>query len=66
MCSSFLGYGSVVDSLFIVAPIFVGVCVSSMFCCAVLSVVYSFAIILLGKRESWLLYFHFLLKACDC
>ena len=40
----------VVDSLFIVTPI-VGVCNFSMFCCTLLYVHYSFAIILMGKRE---------------
>ena len=40
----------VVDSLFIVTPI-VGVCNFSMFCCTLLYVHSSFAIILMGKRE---------------
>ena len=41
-----------VDSVLIVAPIaFLGVYVWSVFCCSVLSVVSSFAIISLGKRE---------------
>ena len=35
-----------------------------LFCCAVLTVVYSFAIILLG-REGWLLYFNCILMSCD-
>ena len=44
-------YGSVVvDFLFIVAPI-VGVCNCSMFCCTLLYVHSSIAIILMGKRE---------------
>ena len=48
------GSGSVVvDSLFIVTPI-VGVCICVMFCCTLLYVHASFAIILMG-RESWLL-----------
>ena len=38
------------DSLLIVAPI-VGFCVCSMFCCTLLCVLSSFAIILMGKRE---------------
>ena len=43
--------GSVVfDFLFIVTPI-VGVCNCSMFCCALLYVHSSIAIILIGKRE---------------
>ena len=43
--------GSVVDSfLFIVTPI-VGVCNCSMFCCTLLYVHSSIAIILMGKRE---------------
>ena len=40
----------VVDFLFIVTPI-VGVCNCSMFCCMLLYVQYSIAIILTGKRE---------------
>ena len=45
------GGGSVVvDFLFIVTPI-VGVCNCSMFCCALLYVHSSIAIILMGKRE---------------
>ena len=45
------GGGSVVvDFLFIVAPI-VGVCNCSMFCCTLLYVHFSIAIILMGKRE---------------
>ena len=40
----------VVDFLFIVTPI-VGVCNCSMFCCALLYVHSSIAIILMGKRE---------------
>ena len=47
----FLGSGSiVVDSLLIINPI-VGFCNSSMFCCALLCVHTSFAIILMGRRE---------------
>ena len=50
-CCPFLGGGSVVvDFLFIVTPI-VGVCNSSMFCCTLLHVHSSIAIILMGKRE---------------
>ena len=45
----------VVDFLFIVIPIVVGVCNCSMFCCALLCVRSSIAIILMGERESWLL-----------
>ena len=40
----------VVDSLLIVTPI-VGFCNCSMFCCVLLCVHSSFAIILMGKRE---------------
>ena len=40
----------VVDSFLIVSPI-VGFCNCSMFCCALLCVHFSFAIILMGKRE---------------
>ena len=47
----FYGGGSVVgDSLLIVTPI-VGFCNCSMFCCALLCVHSSFAIISMGKRE---------------
>ena len=47
----FQGIGSVVvDFLFIVTP-FVGVCNCSMFCCTLLYVHSSIAIILMGKRE---------------
>ena len=50
-CCPFLGVGSVVvDFLFIVTPI-VGLCNCSMFCCTLLCVRSSFAIILMGKRE---------------
>ena len=42
--------GFVVDLLFIVAPI-LGVCNCSMFCCALLCVHCSIAIILMGKRK---------------
>ena len=38
------------DFLFIVAPI-VGICNCSMFCCTLLYVHFSIAIILMGKRE---------------
>ena len=48
---AFQGGGSVVvDLLFNVTPI-VGVCNCSMFCCTLLYVPSSFAIILIGKRE---------------
>ena len=50
-CCPFLGGGSVaVDFLFIVTPI-VGVCNFSMFCCTLLYIHSSIAIILMGKRE---------------
>ena len=50
-CCPFKGGGSVVvDFLFIVTPI-VGVCNCSMFCCTLLYVHCSIAIILMGKRE---------------
>ena len=49
-CCPFLGGGSIiVDSLLIDAPI-VEFCVCSMFCCALLCGLSSFAIILMGKR----------------
>ena len=44
----------VVDFLFI-ATLIVGVCNCSMFCGTLLYVHSSIAIILMGKRESWLL-----------
>ena len=43
-------HGLVVDFLFIVTPI-VGVCNCSMFCCTLLYIHSSIAIILMGKRE---------------
>ena len=50
-CCPFQGGGSVVvDFLFIVTPI-VGVCNCSMFCCTLLYVHSSIAIILMGKGE---------------
>ena len=49
-CCPFQGGGSVVVDLFIVTPI-VGVCNCSMFCCTLLYIPSSFAIILMGKRE---------------
>ena len=50
-CCPFYGDGSVVvDLLFIVTPI-VGICNCSLFCCALLYVHSSFAVILMGKRE---------------
>ena len=50
-CCPFLGSGSVVVVfLFIVTPV-VGVCNCSMFCCTLLYVHSSIAIILMGKRE---------------
>ena len=57
-------FGSVVDSLLIVTPI-VGFCNCSMFCCALLCVHSSFAIILMRKRELVALFFIFLV-ARDC
>ena len=51
---------SVVDPLFIVTPI-VGVCNFSMFCCTLLYVHSSFAIILMGCF-AWFV----LLVSCDC
>ena len=44
------GASVVVDFLFIVAPI-TGVCTCSMFCCTLLYVRSSIAIVLMGKRE---------------
>ena len=44
------GASDFVDFLFIVTPI-VGVCNCSMFCCTLLYVHFSIAIILMGKRE---------------
>ena len=54
-CCPFWGGGSVVVGfLFVAAPV-VGVCGCSVFCCALLYVHSSIAIILMGKRESWFL-----------
>ena len=47
---NWVGGSVVVDFLFIVTPI-VGVCNCSMFCCTLLYVHFSIAIILMGKRE---------------
>ena len=49
-CSVAVGGSVVVDFLFIVTPI-VGVCNCSMFCCTLLCVRSSIAIILMRKRE---------------
>ena len=62
-----------VDSLFICTPI-VGVCNCSMFCCTLLYVHSSFAVILMGKRELVALLFctltyfacFVLLESSDC
>ena len=43
--------GSVVVDLLLIVTHILGFCNCSMFCCAVLSVHSSFAIILMGKRE---------------
>ena len=55
------GAGSVVDdSLSIVAAIVLWgfcTCVWSLFCCAVLSIVSSFALIFRWRRESWINFF---------
>ena len=50
VCPFYGGGSVVVDSFLIVTPI-VGFCNCSMFCCALLYVHSSFAIILVGKRE---------------
>ena len=44
----------------------VGVCNCSMFCFTLLYVHSSLAIILIGKRESWLLCLVYLAGVCDC
>ena len=49
-CCPFYGGSVVVDVLFIVTPI-VGACNCSMFCCTLLYVHSSIAIILMGKRD---------------
>ena len=50
-CSPVFGGGSVVvDSLLIVTPI-VGFCNCSMFCCVIICVHSSFALVSMGKRE---------------
>ena len=50
ICNGVPSTSVLVDFLFIVTPI-VGVCKCSMFCCMLLNVHSSFAIILMGKRE---------------
>ena len=50
-CCPFYGRGSVVVDLLFIGTPFVGVCNCSMFCCTLLYVPSSFAIILMGKRE---------------
>ena len=55
----------VVDSLLIVTFI-VGFCGCSMFCCAVLCVNSSFAIISIGKRKLAALFFFVFLVSSDC
>ena len=49
-CCPFEASGSVVVDLLIVTPI-VGLCGCYVFCCALLCVPSSFAMILIGKRE---------------
>ena len=57
-------FGSVVvDFLFIVTPI-VGVCNCSLFCCTLLYVRSSIAIILMGKRERELVAWLYLSSLC--
>ena len=58
----------IVDSLLtllIVTPI-VGFCIFAMFCCALLCVHSSFAIITIGERELVALLFFIFLVSCDC
>ena len=50
ICDGVPSTSALVDFLFIVTPI-VGVCICSMFCCTLLYVHSSIAIILMGKRE---------------
>ena len=57
MVCPFLGGGSVVVDLLLIVALIVGFCVCSMFCCALLCVLSSFAIISMEKRE---------LVACLC
>ena len=59
------GGSDVVDSLLIVAPIiFWWLCVWSLFRYAEISVSSSFAIILIGKRERWVLTLNVFLMSC--
>ena len=51
MVCPFLGGGSVVVDLLLIVALIVGFCVCSMFCCALLCVLSSFAIISMEKRE---------------
>ena len=50
-CCLFYGGGSVVIDFLLIVTLFVGVCNCSMFCCTLLCVHSSIAIILMGKRE---------------
>ena len=50
-CCPFYGGGSVVDHFFFIVTPIVGVCNCSMFCCTLLYVYSSIAIILMGNRE---------------
>ena len=50
-CCPFLGGGSVVVDFLFIVTLIVGVCNCSMFCCTLLYVHSSIAIILMGKRE---------------
>ena len=50
-CCPFLGGGSVVVGFLVIVTPIVGVCDCSMFCCTLLYVHSSIAIILMGKRE---------------
>ena len=50
-CCPFYGSGSVVVDLLLNVTSIVGVCNCSMYCCTLLNVHYSFAAILMGKRE---------------
>ena len=55
----------VVDSLLIVTPI-VGFCNCSMFCCALLCIHSSFAIISMGKTAGYFALFVFLVSRVCC
>ena len=57
MCCPFFGGGSFVVESLLSVTLIVGFCRCSKFCCALFRVHSSFATILKGKKETWLLCF---------